>query len=63
MTRNTKPGLPRAEKGPMGAPQRFWGVSVSFWLFLAFFVTRDHKGYELYLINFDDNRRSIGVFN
>jgi hypothetical protein len=52
MTRNAKPGLPRAVDGAMGAPQRFWGGSVIYngekvkiALYLAVFVTRDREGY------------------
>ena len=51
MTRNAKPGLPRAVDGPMGAAQRFWGgfviyngKKVKIALYLAVFVTRDREG-------------------
>ena len=54
MTRNAKPGLPRAVDGAMGAPQRFWGGSVIYngkkvkiALYLAVFVTRDREGYVM----------------
>ena len=56
MTRNAKPGLPRAVDGAMGAPQRFWGGSVIYngkkvkiALYLAVFVTRDREGYVLHM--------------
>ena len=52
MTRNAKPGLPRAVDGAMGAPQRFWGGSVrhtrkkvQIALYLAVFVTLDRERY------------------
>jgi Zn-dependent protease len=58
MTRNAKPGLPRAVDGAMGAPQRFWGGSVIYngkkvkiALYLAVFVTRDREGYDTYNLN------------
>ena len=54
MTRNAKPGLPRAVDGPIEAPQRFWGGSVKYngekveiALYLAVFVTRDREGYDM----------------
>jgi hypothetical protein len=52
MTRNAKPGLPRAVDGAMGAAQRFLGdfviyngKKVKIALYLAVFITRDHEGY------------------
>ena len=55
MTRNAKPGSPRAVDGPMGAPQRFWGDSVKYngerveiALYLAVFVTRDRERHVQY---------------
>ena len=52
MTRNAKPGLPRAVDGPMGAPHQFLGDSVrharkkvQIALYLAVFVTRDRERY------------------
>ena len=52
MTRDAKPGLPRAVDGPIEEPQRFWGGSVKYngekveiALYLAVFVTREREGY------------------
>ena len=71
MTRNAKPGLPRAVDGAMGAPQRFWGGSVIYngkkvkiALYLAVFVTRDREGYELYYGTNTFNVDSVkGLYN
>jgi hypothetical protein len=66
MTRNAKPGLPRAVDGAMGAAHRFLGDSVIYLynrkkvkiaLYLAVFVTRDREGYVNHLHAYDEYHR------